>query len=116
MANNYVSSIVPAMQAEGFEISHRFGRINDSFELSFKLHGTKIDMFFFYDDANTPDIVWNGGTQARTGYVCMKVLLDIYELMSVQEQVPVLIFPIRPVLGCLSGPACPSSVQSTGLH
>ena len=63
------------MQAAGFQLTHRFGTINDSFELSFKMLNTKIDLFFFYEDPNDARIYWNGGTQARTGCVplCMHI-------------------------------------------
>jgi len=39
-------------------------KVEDSFELSFLGHDIKLDVFFFYEEA---DYMWNGGTQARTG-------------------------------------------------
>lgn len=39
-------------------------KVDDSFELSFLGHDIKLDVFFFYEEA---DYMWNGGTQARTG-------------------------------------------------
>lgn len=39
-------------------------QVEDSLELSFLNDDVKLDIFFFYDDG---DIVWNGGTQAKSG-------------------------------------------------
>ena len=53
------------MELAGLRLSHRFGMLSDSFELSFEgADGVKLDIFFFYVEA---DHTWNGGTQARTG-------------------------------------------------
>lgn len=38
--------------------------MEDSLELSFLGDDIKLDIFFFYQDG---DIVWNGGTQAKSG-------------------------------------------------
>lgn len=38
--------------------------MEDSLELSFLSDDVKLDIFFFYEDG---DIVWNGGTQAKSG-------------------------------------------------
>lgn len=63
--DDYQPALVEAMAAQGLQLTHRFGRPEDSFELSFASeHGLKLDMFFFYRDAG---VFWNGGTQARTG-------------------------------------------------
>lgn len=39
-------------------------QVEDSLELSFLSEDVKLDVFFFYKDR---DIVWNGGTQAKSG-------------------------------------------------
>ena len=39
-------------------------QVEDSLELSFVSEDVKLDIFFFYEDG---DIVWNGGTQAKSG-------------------------------------------------
>lgn len=39
-------------------------QVSDSLELSFTENDVKLDVFFFYEEA---DHVWNGGTQIRTG-------------------------------------------------
>jgi hypothetical protein len=70
---DYRSSILTAMQAQGFRLTHRFGYLNDSFELSFKLDDLKVDLFFFYVDEKA-NLFWNGGTQARTGFVFLNQL------------------------------------------
>jgi len=46
------------------DILHFFLQVEDSFELSFVGEDVKLDIFFFYEEA---DYMWNGGTQARTG-------------------------------------------------
>jgi hypothetical protein len=62
---DYDSRLIETMESHGLKLSHRFGRLSDSFELSFKsAEGLKLDLFFFYREA---DHTWNGGTQARTG-------------------------------------------------
>lgn len=40
-------------------------QVEDSLELSFLSDDVKLDIFFFYEDG--ADIVWNGGTQAKSG-------------------------------------------------
>ena len=43
--------------------------MNDSYELSFSNGYLKLDIFFFYQEANKTggDFVWNGGTDVFTG-------------------------------------------------
>ena len=54
-----------AMEREGLMLTHSFGRLNDSFELSFEgEERIKLDLFFFYEE---DDYVWNGGTEAHNG-------------------------------------------------
>lgn len=48
----------------GFNRCFYFLQVKDSLELSFLSEDIKLDIFFFYRDG---DIVWNGGTQARSG-------------------------------------------------
>lgn len=54
-----------------FFLNHKFLKlfyfevqVEDSLELSFLSDDVKLDIFFFYEDG---DIVWNGGTQAKSG-------------------------------------------------
>ncbi|XP_072309486.1 ribitol-5-phosphate transferase FKTN isoform X2 [Eucyclogobius newberryi] len=56
--------IVQVLTRAGLQLKHRFGKVEDSLELSFLLDDVKLDVFFFYDDGQ---FMWNGGTQARTG-------------------------------------------------
>ncbi len=66
------AAFIKAFVQAGFRVSHRFGTVHDSFQLSIK-HGPngkiKLDMFFFYRgiDKSGSRVFWNGGTQARTG-------------------------------------------------
>lgn len=39
-------------------------QVEDSLELSFLSDDVKLDIFFFYEEG---DMVWNGGTQAKSG-------------------------------------------------
>ena len=69
-AEDYSPDMLGPLLAAGLRLSHRFGRVEDGFELSFDLtmagQVLKLDMFFFYTDAAS-GTYWNGGTQARTG-------------------------------------------------
>lgn len=80
-----VHALIAVLQGLGLRLSHRFGTLRDSFELSFQAlkTGLKLDVFFFYAHNRTPATTliddgdrsllartqgwWNGGTQARTG-------------------------------------------------
>ena len=60
-----LDQMVSAMAARRLRLVHRFGLPEDSLEFSFRSpDDIKLDIFFFYDDG---DVMWNGGTQARTG-------------------------------------------------
>eukprot|EP00040_Diaphanoeca_grandis_P044003 m.11008 g.11008 ORF g.11008 m.11008 type:complete len:589 (-) comp8595_c0_seq1:89-1855(-) len=62
-----VGEMVGVLQSLGLRLTHRFGMLSDSFELSFQTDaGLKLDVFFFYANVDTIGM-WNGGTQARTG-------------------------------------------------
>uniref|UniRef100_A0A3B4B4E3 Ribitol-5-phosphate transferase FKTN N-terminal domain-containing protein n=1 Tax=Periophthalmus magnuspinnatus TaxID=409849 RepID=A0A3B4B4E3_9GOBI len=64
LVQDFRPEIVQVLTASGLRLKHRFGKVEDSLELSFLLDDVKLDIFFFYDDG---DVMWNGGTQARTG-------------------------------------------------
>ncbi|XP_064235381.1 ribitol-5-phosphate transferase FKTN isoform X5 [Aotus nancymaae] len=62
---DYKSDIILAFQDAGLPLKHKFGKVEDSLELSFQgKDDVKLDIFFFYEEA---DHMWNGGTQAKTG-------------------------------------------------
>lgn len=86
---DYRPDMVAAFQEAGLKLKHKFGKVllltrlkvmvlfqdnlvdfyfegqvEDSLELSFLGEDVKLDIFFFYRDG---DIVWNGGTQAKSG-------------------------------------------------
>lgn len=81
--------IVQVLTQSGLRLKHRFGRVEDSLELSFVLDDVKLDIFFFYDNG---DIIWNGGTQARTGrkfkYVFPRFTLCWTEFLELKVRVP----------------------------
>ncbi|KAK7909310.1 hypothetical protein WMY93_013994 [Mugilogobius chulae] len=62
--SDFRPEIVQVLVQAGLTLKHRFGKVEDSLELSFLLDDVKLDIFFFYEDK---DVMWNGGTQARTG-------------------------------------------------
>lgn len=87
---DYRSDIITAFRDAGLALKHKFGKVRnfpalycfpdewasdhccfyigpqveDSLELSFLSDDVKLDIFFFYEEG---DIMWNGGTQAKSG-------------------------------------------------
>ncbi|OCU00964.1 hypothetical protein XELAEV_18006743mg [Xenopus laevis] len=54
-----------AFHKAGLQLTNKFGKVEDSLELSFiEKHNGKLDIFFFYEEEN---YMWNGGTQAKSG-------------------------------------------------
>ncbi|XP_073082871.1 ribitol-5-phosphate transferase FKTN isoform X3 [Manis javanica] len=87
---DYKSDIISAFQDAGLPLKHKFGKVEDSLELSF--HGkddVKLDIFFFYEET---DHMWNGGTQAKTGkkfkYLFPKFTLCWTEFVDMKVHVP----------------------------
>lgn len=54
--------------------------MDDSLELSFLSGDVKLDIFFFYEDR---DLMWNGGTQAKSG---KKFKYETLKIFSVYAQ------------------------------
>lgn len=81
--------MVQVLTQAGLRLKHRFGKVEDSLELSFVLDDVKLDIFFFYDEG---DVIWNGGTQARTGrkfkYVFPRGALCWTEFLELKVRVP----------------------------
>ncbi|XP_077354633.1 ribitol-5-phosphate transferase FKTN [Festucalex cinctus] len=81
--------IIDAFLDVGLSLKHKFGKVEDSLELSFVRAGVKLDVFFFYLDG---DLTWNGGTQAKSGrkfkYVFPGFSLCRAELAEVRVRVP----------------------------
>lgn len=86
---DYRHDITQAFQKAGLPLKHKFGKVEDSLELSFQGLDVKLDIFFFYDEGQT---VWNGGTQAKSGkkfkYVFPKFQLCWTELLELKVRVP----------------------------
>ncbi|XP_064627023.1 ribitol-5-phosphate transferase FKTN-like isoform X2 [Lineus longissimus] len=61
---DYNEKLMPTFEENSMPIKHVFGKVADSFELSFQSDDVKLDMFFFYEEE---EYMWNGGTQAKTG-------------------------------------------------
>ncbi|XP_052032469.1 ribitol-5-phosphate transferase FKTN isoform X3 [Apodemus sylvaticus] len=78
------------LQDAGLPLKHKFGKVEDSLELSFQgKDDVKLDIFFFYEET---DHMWNGGTQARTGkkfkYLFPKFTLCWTEFVDIKVHVP----------------------------
>ncbi|CAG0878617.1 unnamed protein product [Darwinula stevensoni] len=86
---NYKPEIRDVFLRNGFKLKHVFGLVNDSYELSFLYEGVKLDVFFFYE---SKDVMWNGGTQARTGlkfkYVFPRFSLCWTDFLELRLRVP----------------------------
>ncbi|ESP05173.1 hypothetical protein LOTGIDRAFT_103178, partial [Lottia gigantea] len=86
---DYKDGLTEMFEDKGFLLKHLFGRLNDSFELSYQLGEVKLDIFFFYEEN---DHVWNGGTHAWTGqkykYIFPKFTLCWTELLELKVRVP----------------------------
>ncbi|EDL91708.1 Fukuyama type congenital muscular dystrophy homolog (human) (predicted) [Rattus norvegicus] len=87
---DYKPDIVLAFQDAGLPLKHKFGKVEDSLELSFQGQAdVKLDIFFFYEET---DHMWNGGTQARTGkkfkYLFPKFTLCWTEFVDIKVHVP----------------------------
>ncbi|XP_050020833.1 ribitol-5-phosphate transferase FKTN [Alexandromys fortis] len=78
------------LQNAGLPLKHKFGKVEDSLELSFQgQDDVKLDIFFFYEET---DHMWNGGTQAKTGkkfkYLFPKFTLCWTEFADMKVHVP----------------------------
>ncbi|KAM8964153.1 ribitol-5-phosphate transferase FKTN-like [Lycaon pictus] len=87
---DYKSDIISAFQDVGLPLKHKFGKVEDSLELSFQgKDDIKLDIFFFYEET---DHMWNGGTQAKTGkkfkYLFPKFTLCWTEFVDMKVHVP----------------------------
>ncbi|XP_043783158.1 fukutin isoform X2 [Cervus elaphus] len=87
---DYKSDIISAFQDAGLPLKHKFGKVEDSLELSFQgKDDVKLDIFFFYEET---DHMWNGGTQAKTGkkfkYLFPKFTLCWTEFVDTKFRVP----------------------------
>lgn len=57
---DFREELIDVFMMNDLMLLHSFGRVNDSFELSFRNEDTKLDIFFFYTEV---DHIWNGGTR-----------------------------------------------------
>ncbi|XP_067886638.1 fukutin isoform X1 [Heterodontus francisci] len=89
LIKDYNADIITAFQRAGLPLKHKFGKEDDSLELSFQAAGVKLDIFFFYEE---DDYMWNGGTQAKTGkkfkYIFPKFTLCWTEFLELKVRVP----------------------------
>ncbi|XP_032425302.1 ribitol-5-phosphate transferase FKTN isoform X2 [Xiphophorus hellerii] len=87
--SDFRPQITAAFRDVGMSLKHQFGKVEDSLELSFLGEDVKLDIFFFYRDG---DVVWNGGTQAKSGrkfkYIFPSFSLCWAELLEVKVRVP----------------------------
>uniref|UniRef100_A0A1A8BYH6 Fukutin n=1 Tax=Nothobranchius kadleci TaxID=1051664 RepID=A0A1A8BYH6_NOTKA len=87
--SDFRPDIVAAFRDAGLSLKHKFGKVEDSLELSFLSDDVKLDIFFFYKHEG---VMWNGGTQAKSGrkfkYVFAPFTLCWAELLEVKVRVP----------------------------
>ncbi|XP_056875047.1 fukutin isoform X1 [Takifugu flavidus] len=86
---DYRPDIITAFREAGLSLKHKFGKVEDSLELSFLSEDVKLDIFFFYEEG---DMMWNGGTQAKSGrkfkYIFPRFSLCWAELLELKVRVP----------------------------
>ncbi|XP_078674737.1 ribitol-5-phosphate transferase FKTN-like [Branchiostoma floridae x Branchiostoma belcheri] len=86
---NYKDTLISAFQAAGLSLKRKFGKVEDSLELTFQSEDVRIDIFFFYEEG---DIVWDGATQAQSGkkfkYIFSRFTLCWAELLDIKVRVP----------------------------
>ncbi|XP_028413017.1 fukutin-like [Dendronephthya gigantea] len=87
---DYNKQLIDEFQNNGLYLEHLFGRVNDSFQMSFKtVDDIKLDIFFFYEEET---YMWNGGTQAKTGkkfkYIFPNFSLCWTEFLGMKVRVP----------------------------
>lgn len=89
MIKDHKPDIITEFQKSGLTLKHKFGKQEDSLELSFQLADVKLDIFFFYEEN---DYMWNGGTQVKTGkkfkYIFPKFTLCWTEFLELKVRVP----------------------------
>ncbi|KAJ3605602.1 hypothetical protein NHX12_027647 [Muraenolepis orangiensis] len=92
--HHYRPNLATAFASAGLPLKHSFGKVEDSLELSFQSPGggVKLDIFFFYQEKSegggeAGDVVWNGGTQAKSGRK-FNFKLCWAELTGVRVRVP----------------------------
>lgn len=123
--SDYDRRLISTLSSHGLSLKHVFGKVNDSFELSFQDGDVKLDVFFFYEEDNH---TWNGGTQARTGkkfkYIFPKFSLCWTEFLELKVRIPC---PTEPYVVANYGPRWrvpqkswdwkkdPSNVEENGL-
>lgn len=123
--SDYNDRLISTLSSHGLSLKHVFGKLNDSFELSFQDGDVKLDLFFFYEEHNH---MWNGGTQARTGkkfkYTFPKFRLCWTEFLELKVRIPC---PTEPYVVANYGPRWwipqktwdwkkdPSNVKENGL-
>ncbi|XP_030050183.1 ribitol-5-phosphate transferase FKTN [Microcaecilia unicolor] len=87
---DYTPDIISVFQKAGLPLKYKFGKVEDSLELSFQgEEDVKLDIFFFYEEDNH---MWNGGTQAKSGkkfkYLFPKFTLCWTEFVELKVRVP----------------------------
>lgn len=93
---DYKPELVPTFERGGFFLHLVFGKVSDSYELSFQAGDIKLDLFFFYEES---DHMWNGGTYDQTGkkykYIFPKFNLSWTEFLGLKVRVP---YPALPYI------------------
>ncbi|KAG7173150.1 Fukutin-like [Homarus americanus] len=86
---DYRPNLIKEFEKKGLRLTHKFGKVYDSLELSFKEEDIKLDIFFFYTEGAT---MWNGGTQAKTGkkfkYVFPAFTMCWTDFLDIKVRIP----------------------------
>lgn len=86
---HFKPQLIDVFSMNDLPLLHSFGKVDDSYELSFRDGDIKLDIFFFYTEQS---YVWNGGTQAKTGlkfkYIFPVFTLCWTEFLDLRVRVP----------------------------
>lgn len=87
---DYNKQLIEEFHRNGLYLEHVFGKVKDSFQISFRtIDDVKLDIFFFYEEGT---YMWNGGTQAKSGkkfkYIFPNFSLCWTEFLGMKVRVP----------------------------
>ncbi|ESO96881.1 hypothetical protein LOTGIDRAFT_159629 [Lottia gigantea] len=87
LRKDYTENILKSLKKIGFSHTQTFGKLNDSYEYSFRWSGVKLDVFFAYKENDT---WWLGGTNGKKKlrFTIPKFKNCWSELMGVRVRVP----------------------------
>lgn len=112
--DDFREELIDVFTMNNLMLMHSFGRVNDSFELSFRDEEIKLDIFFFYREE---DHAWNGGTRFESLHFNADNLTFLISQYLYWLQVQVCISPFLSLLDRFLGSQDADSVPlDTSLH